>query len=53
VLGATRCIQLGSQGIQPSEVAKILLVLALAKLLGDNEKRLGKFRFYPGQASSS
>ena len=46
VLGATRWIQLGSQGIQPSEVAKILLVLALAKLLGDNEKRLGKFRFY-------
>jgi rod shape determining protein RodA len=46
VLGATRWFQIGPIQVQPSEVAKPVLVLALAKLLADSEKRLRRPQYY-------
>lgn len=45
-LGAVRWFQVGPIQVQPSELAKPVLVLALAKLLGDNEKRLRRPQYY-------
>jgi rod shape determining protein RodA len=45
-LGAVRWIQVGPIQVQPSELAKPVLVLALAKLLSDNEKRLRRPQYY-------
>jgi rod shape determining protein RodA len=45
-LGAVRWFQLGPIQVQPSELAKPVLVLALAKLLADNEKRLRRPQYY-------
>ena len=42
--GAQRWIALGSFTIQPSEFAKPLVVLILAKYLADREKHVGKLR---------
>jgi rod shape determining protein RodA len=45
-LGAVRWFQVGPIQVQPSELAKPVLVLALAKLLADNEKRLRRPQYY-------
>jgi rod shape determining protein RodA len=47
-LGATRWIQVGPIQVQPSEVAKPVLVLALAKLLSERERRLRHPIYYLG-----
>lgn len=43
-LGAQRWIPLGSFQLQPSEIGKLLLVLALAKFLADHNKQMDKWR---------
>ncbi len=43
-LGAQRWIPLGSFQLQPSEIGKLLLVLALAKFLADHSKQMDKWR---------
>ncbi len=43
-LGAQRWIPLGPFQLQPSEIGKLLLVLALAKFLADHSKEMSKWR---------
>ena len=43
--GGRRWILLGSLRFQPSEIGKIIIVLALAKFLAENRKNLSKFHF--------
>ncbi len=43
--GGRRWIILGSLRFQPSEIGKIIIVLALAKFLAENQKYLSKFHF--------
>ena len=45
-LGATRWIDLGFFQFQPSEFAKIVMVIVLAKVLADNQKTLGTARTF-------
>lgn len=45
-LGATRWIDLGFFQFQPSEFAKIVMVIVLAKVLADNQKTLGTPRTF-------
>lgn len=40
-LGATRWINLGFFQLQPSEFAKIVMVIVLAKIFADNQRQLG------------
>lgn len=40
-LGAQRWIDLGIVGLQPSELAKIVVILTLAKFLSDHEGKMG------------
>ncbi|HUS17130.1 MAG TPA: rod shape-determining protein RodA [Chloroflexia bacterium] len=46
--GATRWIKIGDLPIQPSEIAKLVLALTLAKYLSDNQKRTNKLSVYLG-----
>jgi rod shape determining protein RodA len=46
--GATRWFKLGDLPVQPSEIAKLVLVLTLAKYLSDNEKRTDRITVYIG-----
>lgn len=48
VFGARRWITVGGLVIQPSEIAKILFVLALAKYLADREELMGEVRTFLG-----
>jgi rod shape determining protein RodA len=43
-LGAQRWLSVGSIPIQPSEFAKILVVITLAKFLADHQKDMDRFR---------
>ncbi len=44
--GATRWVKIGDLPIQPSEIAKLVLVLTLAKYLSDNQKRTKRVTVY-------
>ena len=44
--GATRWFKVGDLPVQPSEIAKLVLVLTLAKYLSDNQKRAGRLSVY-------
>jgi len=46
--GATRWFKVGDLPVQPSEIAKLVLVLTLAKYLSDNEKRTDRITVYIG-----
>ncbi|MFI5269548.1 MAG: rod shape-determining protein RodA [Chloroflexota bacterium] len=46
--GATRWFNVGALPIQPSEIAKLVLVLTLAKFLSDQQKRRDRVSVYLG-----
>src|SRR5207302_1955098 len=45
-LGATRWINFGFFQFQPSEFAKIVMVIVLAKIFADHQKELGSLRTF-------
>jgi rod shape determining protein RodA len=44
--GATRWFKVGDLPVQPSEIAKLVLVLTLAKYFSDNQKRANRLSVY-------
>ncbi|MBU4477952.1 MAG: rod shape-determining protein RodA [Candidatus Omnitrophica bacterium] len=49
-LGAQRWISIAGIGVQPSEISKIVTILALARMIGDNPQRLKTVRGLIGPA---